>query len=214
MAGYSLGPKCGLGKIQDVLWYPHTPVREDRQLHTVVVPKKLIRRYTDRDLRQVGHSVRDRLEKQLQDTKHDNRFEQSVTKVKKFRKLRKQTEDEMRLCDVEYDPDLDKKVEWSLKQLKKSIRGKSADVIKSILLKDALEDKSTQETMMESQQSHHLRASRRQVHVTMMDERDTRKLEESFSEPLSRLRGELHGFNRKESHYLENKRFLSLTTKP
>lgn len=200
--------KPGDRKIQDVLWYPHLPVREDLKPHWLCLPKKLIRSYTERDLRQIGHSVRDRLECQLQESKHDKRIEhKTLRKIKRIQKELKE-DSNMRLCDLPYDPDADKKAEWSLKRLKKSIKGKSADVISSILLKDALEQQSTtqQENYNVNEEFHTMRGSRRQMHVSMMEEMDTRHLEESLTEPLGRLKGELRGFGKKENIYLENKR--------
>lgn len=206
MAGLSFTPKTGIRKIQEVLWYPHLPVREEHEPCSIGVPRKLIKSYTDKDLRQIGHSVRDRLECKLQ----NSRTVQNESSCRRTRRERR--EGDMRILETEYDPDLDKKAEWSLKRLKKAMRGKSADVISTLLLKDGMEQQSMQqhfqqESAFSAQEVLRSRVSRRQVHVSMMDERDTKRMEESITEPLDGLRGQIQVFGKKENIYLSNKRW-------
>lgn len=114
-------------------------------------------------------------------------------------------------AQFEYSPEMEKQAAWSLRRLKKQIQGKTSESIKNILLQDSLENiskgGSTEYTtsFQDQEQYSGTRRSRR-AHIEMMDERMTKQLDDSFMEPLDHLKGELKGFSRKESSYLQNKR--------
>lgn len=180
--------KSGDRKIQDALWYPLLPIREKQEIRSVCVPKTLIKNYTDENLRTVSHSVRDRLESLKED----------IVRTKKVKKA-----EGMRLVELEYDPDLNKRAEWSLKKLKKQMRGRTSDQISNLLLKD-LSEQTTEQHATEEVKT--MRTSRRQYHVEMMDDRTTKQLDECIVEPLHALQSQLKGYGRKESMYLQNKR--------
>lgn len=115
------------------------------------------------------------------------------------------------IYEESYNPDLSKQAEWSLKRMKKSIRGKSADQIKHVLLKDVEDNKLHESKLLEDFQSFQdvQQISGRKVHkmhFELMDDRMSKQLNASFMEPFDSLKGQLKGFSRKESHYLENKR--------
>lgn len=209
MANFGLIPKSKERKIADVLSYPMVPLREVQEPSSVCLPKKLIRSYSQRDTSQISHSVRDRLECKLQEKKQ-------IVTCRKVKRIKK--ENDMRLCDLEYNPDLDRQADWSLKRLKKTLRGKSADVIKTILLKDVEAPDLTQkfESSLNEELSssfQNFRSSRRQMHVTMMDERESKILEKDLTEPLDRLKVELRTFGRKETTFNESKRFFTFFSK-
>lgn len=110
-----------------------------------------------------------------------------------------------------WNPELDKQAEWSLKRIKKSIRGKSSDAIKNILLKDLETSRINEENLLKDYHFDDVQqvsgTSRiRKVHYELMDDRMSKQLDDSFMQPLDSLRGQLKGFCKKESRYLESKR--------
>lgn len=237
----SSGPKIGYKKIQDVLSYPHLPL-SNRDPDPVYKPRKLIRSYTDADLKNVPHRVQDNLREKLRNFRSQfalNRADEIIgDQVRELQKYREKSAKQLKTAaklqksasyietflknkhsrvekittampkyEEIYDPDIDQKVHWSLKKLKKHMRGKSADAIKNVLLRD-VEDNITkgeefQQMDIQAFQDHHQAMKKTRKTIIIDSSID---IDESVLKPLQELRMQLKSFSQKESSYIESRR--------
>lgn len=208
--------------------YPHLPYTNERGLDKYS-PRKLIRSYTEADLHELSRQATDKAAEDLRNLKihkqsgyslqktvssaavQQVRVEAVVKKTKK-RKQKKVAEEQMsRVKEFDYDPDIDKQAEWSLKKIKRYLQGKSANAIEQVLLRDSEHNMNKQKAAEEMGSFHGGHSSmsmqyNTRVHSKMMDARMTQQLNESFTEPLDNLQKELKGFNRKNTVLMENQR--------
>lgn len=231
---YERGSKLGERKIKDVLSYPHFPL-SNRDPDPVYKPKKLIRSYTDADLKNIPNRVQERLRDKLSDFRPESRFDSSsqVNELNKYRvkaskqyslqksasfceKVRVEVKGKrskitaMPSYEYAYDPDIDEKVNWSLRKLKKHIRGKSADGIKNVLLKDVedniIKGVDYQQMDMQAFQGMQQGMVQRKKVYTVIDASMAKDIETSVMKPLQELKTQLKSFAHQESSYIESRR--------
>lgn len=228
--GIITNPISGERKIKDALYYPHLPLCR-RDSGPVYKPKKPIRSYTEYDLKNFQRRAQERVEEKLRDFRSSYGLEKSASttainqRVRKFKTTEERSaktfnkvrvevrtkRNEMPMYDVEYDPDLDKRAEWSLRKLKKTMRGKSAEAIKGILLHDAEDNilKGAEfQTMDIGHFQEHLQSTKalRASKKVMIETTLSGDVEESVFEPLVKLRSDIRNFSMKQSSYMESKR--------
>lgn len=142
------------------------------------------------------------------------RVEAVMKKTKKRKSKKSETTEETDIMPYgcyDYDPESDRQAELALKKIKKYMRGKSAYAIEQALLKES--NKNINENILQDMNySHNIQTKGQQsfkvrrAHVELMDSRMTDQLNQSFTEPLNNLRGELQGLDRKTAINMESQR--------
>lgn len=200
--------------------FPHLPWTDERGL-SQYDPRAPIRSYSAEDLTKISRRTAARAQAHLRDFKATSKSSfqlgQSVsaasvtkqvqTEVKKKKKLLKQIDkvkSRLMADDIDYDADADKRAEYSLKAIKRHLRGKSAGGIAQQLLSQSR--RNIAETLDLDVQQQFSRAAHSAVHTKVITERMQKQLEDSFVQPLETLSAELRGFNQKSSHYFFEKR--------
>ncbi|CAH1187824.1 unnamed protein product [Phyllotreta striolata] len=115
-----------------------------------------------------------------------------------------------------FNPDKDREIERELRASQKFLRGRSANQIKHQLLSasnktiaEGVEEDFSRKMQSNVSSSSISRQVRKKVtirsHAEMMNERIQSQLEESFKEPLDHLSTELRDFDRRSSHFYQDK---------
>lgn len=203
--------------------YPHLPWTDERGLHQYN-PKGLVRSYSDQDLTTISRRTEARAKTHLKDfkatTKSQFQLEQSVSAATITRKVhteeKKSKKRELlhnikvlksKITDKnEYDPEMDQRIENSLKTIKKHIRGKSAKAIESQLLAESRKHIAEECDLDAMELLHSKASSKMRMHAKLMDIRMQDRLDESITKPLGELSEELKGFNKRSTYYFMDKR--------
>ncbi|KAF7265982.1 hypothetical protein GWI33_020717 [Rhynchophorus ferrugineus] len=116
--------------------------------------------------------------------------------VKEIKKLKSRMKD-----DIDYHPVRDRDVEQELRAQQRFFRGKSAKGIASQLLSGS---RRVIEEALHVDQARAMSSGVviRAAHVNIMEERNTKQLEEAFKQPLHALSEELRCFDRRTTHNL------------
>lgn len=200
---------------------PHLPWSDELGL-SQYDPRAPIRSYSAEDLTKISRRTAARAQASLRDFKATSKssfqLNQSVsaasvtrqvhTEEKKTKKLLRQIDkvkSRLMADDIDYDADADKKAEYSLKAIKKHLRGKSAGGIAQQLLSQS--NRNIAETLDLDVQRQYSRAAHSRVHTKVITERMQRELEDSFVQPLEALSAELRGFDQRTAFCYYEKRW-------
>lgn len=146
------------------------------------------------------------------------RVEAVVKRNKKRKSKKSETTSETDIMPYgchDFDPESDKEAEWALKRIKKYLRGKSAYAIEQLLLRESnknineniLQDMSSGTNMNTSFETSGRQSTKvHKTHMELMSSRMADQLNQSFTEPLDHLRGELKGFDRKTANNMQSQR--------
>lgn len=200
--------------------FPHLPWTDELGL-SQYDPRAPIRSYSAEDLTKISRRTAARAQASLRDFKATSKssfqLNQSVSAAsvtrqvqieeKKKRKLLRQIDKvKTRLMadDIDYDADADKRAEYSLKAIKRHLRGKSAGGIAQQLLSESR--RNIAETLDLDVQHQFSRAAHSKVHTKVITDRMQRQLEDSFVQPLEALSAELRGFDKRTAFCYFEKR--------
>lgn len=200
--------------------YPHLPWTDERGL-SQYDPRAPIRSYSSEDLTKISRATEARAKARLRDFKATSKssfqLSQSVsaasvtkqvqTEIKKKKKILKQIDkvkSRLMADDIGYDPDADKRAEYSLRAIKRHLRGRSAGAIANTLLSES--KKNIAESLDLEVGRHVSRATHSTLHAKVMTDRMQQQLEDSFVQPLETLSAELRGFDKKSAYFYFEKR--------
>lgn len=200
--------------------FPHLPWTDELGL-SQYDPRAPIRSYSAEDLTKISRRTAARAQASLRDFRATSKSsfqlsqtasaasvtKQVQTEVKKKKKLLQQIDkvkSRLMADDIGYDRDADKRAEYSLKALKRHIRGRSAGGIAQQLLSDSR--RNIAETLDLDVQHQFSRSAHAAVHAKVITERMEKQLEDSFVQPLETLSAELRGFDKKTAYCLFERR--------
>lgn len=200
--------------------FPHLPWTDELGL-SQYDPRAPIRSYSAEDLTKISRRTAARAQASLRDFKATSKssfqLNQSVcaasltkqvqTQEKKKRNLLRQIDKvKTRLMadDIDYDADADKRAEYSLRAIKRHLRGKSAGGIAQQLLSESR--RNIAETLDLDVQNQFSRTAHTRAHTRVITERMQKELEDSFVPPLEALSAELRGFDKRTAYCYYEKR--------
>lgn len=200
--------------------YPHLPWTDELGL-SQYDPRTPIRSYSAEDLTKISRRTAARAQASLRDFKTTSKssfqLNQSVsaasltrqvqTEDKKKRKILQQIDkvkSRLMADDIDYDADADKRAEYSLKAIKRHLKGKSADGIAQQLLSESR--RNIAETLDLDLQQRFSRTAHTRAHTRVITERMQKELEDSFVQPLEALSAELRGFDKRTAFCYFEKR--------
>lgn len=214
---------------------PHLPWTNERAL-SPYRPGNLVRCYSSEDVQKLTQQTAERAKEDLSQFKIAKRSGFSVCKVASAARVQKhvriesaadntqkkiqqrqskaaELETRKKMCDMkaEIEKMQEATVEAALSSAAKFLRGKSAKAIEATLLSESIKNisSSTEMDIKTFQRNQMINSHDSRAHAKLMHER-TCQIDDSFSQPLNKLKDELKSFDSKNSNYFIDKRWFSL----
>lgn len=219
--------------------YPHLPWTNERGLEKFR-PGKLVRSYSNKDIKELSDKLSEQAKKDLLDQRVLKRSAFSVVQTAVASRVKKHIQEESvdkrttrkihdREVEIQKTQDMadmelakmlkdfrdDRKEVKLSASLKQAIKGKSANGIRDALLAESNKNikcssYDSDVEVLESMRRRRGASEHRIVHVTMMDERETKQLDSTVHKSLEQVKHDLKMFNSKASSIFEDSRYCTI----